>query len=62
VIGANVDSGERRPAQRCAAVPPQGQPDYWDVTYSFRGMEHHVQTTFRPGPTLTVNDQGEPRL
>jgi hypothetical protein len=62
VIGANVDSGERRPVQRCAAVPAQGAPDYWDVTYNFRGVEHHVQTTFAPGPTITVNDQGEPRL
>jgi hypothetical protein len=63
VIGANVDAGsDRRPVQRCASTPPQGNPDYWDVTYNFRGMEHHVQMTAPPGPTVTVNDQGEPRL
>lgn len=64
VVGANVgrETVVSRPTQRCAAVPPQGRPDYWDVSYQFRGVEHHVQTTFPPGPTLTVNDEGEPRI
>jgi uncharacterized protein YcfJ len=61
VIGANVDR-ERGPVQRCASVPPQGAPEYWDVTYEFRGTAHRVQTTSAPGPTVTVNDSGEPRL
>ena len=63
VVGANVDR-ERAgaPVQRCTSAPPQGNPDYWDVTYQFRGVEHRVQTTFQPGPTITVNDDGEPRL
>ena len=38
-----------------------GRPDYWDVTYNFRGQEHRVQMTAAPGPTVTVNRQGEPR-
>jgi len=49
-----------RDVQRCADV--QGQkPDHWDVTYTFRGQEHHMQTAFAPGPTITVNGKGEPR-
>ena len=61
VIGAQADR-DRTPVQRCTAVPPQGAPEYWDVTYVFRGIEHRVQTTFPPGPTITVNEAGEPRL
>ena len=47
--------------QRCATVPASAKPDYWDVTYTFRGLEHRVQVTSLPGPTITVNRQGEPR-
>lgn len=36
--------------QRCTAVPPQGRPDYWDVTYDFRGLQHHLQALSPPGP------------
>jgi len=49
-----------RDVQRCADQPAQG-PAYWDVTYFFRGQEHHVQMTAPPGNTVTVNRQGEPR-
>lgn len=61
VIGANIGS-DKEPVQRCTGAPPQGNPDYWDVTYEFRGVTHRAQLTSRPGPTLTVNAQGEPRL
>lgn len=47
--------------QRCESQPSQAQPQYWDVTYTFQGLEHHVQMTTSPGPTVTVNAQGEPR-
>jgi uncharacterized protein YcfJ len=64
-IGANVGRGtqqvQTRDVQRCAATTSQGRPDYWDVTYNFRGTEHRMQTTAPPGPTVTVNKQGEPR-
>jgi uncharacterized protein YcfJ len=66
-IGANIardrDSPQRvsRDVQRCASVPSQAHPDYWDVTYTFRGIEHRVQLTAPPGPTVTVNRLGEPR-
>ena len=46
--------------QRCTTVP-SAKPDYWDVTYTFRNVEHRVQMTYQPGATITVNDQGEPR-
>lgn len=66
-IGANVgrDGGQTtsvQNVQRCAAAPAQDHPDYWDVTYQFRGVEHHMQTTSPPGPTVTVNENGEPRV
>ena len=62
-IGANVgrDSGYSQDVQRCANVQGQGRPDHWDVTYNFRGQDHRVQMTSAPGPTITVNAQGEPR-
>lgn len=47
--------------QRCVTLPPQGRPDYWDVSYEFRGVRHHLQAKTLPGPTVTVNEQGEPR-
>jgi uncharacterized protein YcfJ len=63
VIGANVGGQTTAaPVQRCTTVPAHGRPDYWEVTYVFNGVEHRAQTTFQPGPTITVNDQGEPKL
>ena len=47
--------------QRCTTTTSQAQPDYWDVTYNFRGQEHRIQTTTPPGKTVTVNEHGEPR-
>ncbi len=64
-IGANVGGGGQQEAtqdvQRCETVPSQAKPEFWDVTYNFRGQEHRVQMTTPPGRTLTVNAQGEPR-
>ena len=64
-IGANVGRDERpaelRDVQRCSSVPGQARPDYWDVSYDFRGTEHHVQMATPPGPSITVNERGEPR-
>lgn len=47
--------------QRCVNEPSQARPAYWDVSYTFRGQGHRVQMTSAPGPTITVNAQGEPR-
>jgi uncharacterized protein YcfJ len=47
--------------QRCSTLPGQVRADLWDVSYNFRGVEHRLQMTTPPGPTLTVNRRGEPR-
>lgn len=65
-IGSQVgQSSQRGPVtqdvQRCSPSGGRDQVDYWDVTYEFRGVIHHVQLTERPGPSVTVNAQGEPR-
>ncbi|MBU1353703.1 MAG: glycine zipper 2TM domain-containing protein [Gammaproteobacteria bacterium] len=63
VLGARA--GNNGPAtqdvQRCQQVPSQAQADYWDVTYMFKGEEHHIQMATPPGRTITVNARGEPR-
>jgi len=67
-IGANVGrdgSGQQtytQDVQRCDRPVGQVRPDYWDVTYEFRGREYHVQMVAPPGPTVTVNSEGEPRV
>ena len=67
VVGGNIgrfgggQQAQTQDVQRCASVPSQTQPDYWDVTYNFRGQEHRMQMTAPPGPTVIVNDRGEPR-
>ena len=66
-VGANIGRGgsgqqvATQDVQRCDRVPSQARPDYWDVTYSFRGQDYRMQMTRPPGSTVTVNDQGEPR-
>jgi uncharacterized protein YcfJ len=63
-VGANVGRGQQtqtKDVQRCENVASQARPDHWDVTYDFRGQEHRMQVTSPPGPTITVNDRGEPR-
>jgi uncharacterized protein YcfJ len=61
-IGANAGGGGYgQNVQRCANVPSSGAPDYWDVTYTFKGVQHRVQMSNPPGDTVTVNGNGEPR-
>ncbi len=47
--------------QHCSGQYGGNAPQYWDVIYTFRGQEYRMQTTYPPGPTVTVNSQGEPR-
>jgi len=63
VVGANVgrDGGTQQDVQRCTSVPSQARTDYWDVSYTFRGQDYRMQMSTPPGPTVTVNAQGEPR-
>jgi uncharacterized protein YcfJ len=64
-VGANVGRGGGaaydQDVQRCENVSSGARPDYWDVTYEFRGLEHRVQLSAPPGPTIAVNGDGEPR-
>lgn len=68
VVGNNVAGGGTnvgpvtRDVQRCETTQ-NVTPAYWDVTYNYRGMEHHVQMSAPPaGNTVPVNGNGEPRL
>ena len=66
-IGANVGRGGggggvyTQDVQRCASVPGSARPEFWEVTYNFRGIEHRAQMSTPPGPTIAVNGNGEPR-
>ena len=60
-VGRNNAQTTSQDVQRCTSQPSQAQPAYWDVTYSFRGLEHRIQMTTQPGATISVNEQGEPR-
>jgi uncharacterized protein YcfJ len=63
-VGANVGRGGTQvygqDVQRCANVSRNERPDYWEVTYKLRGIEHCAQLTAPPGPTIAVNSNGEP--
>jgi uncharacterized protein YcfJ len=64
-VGSQVGNGGpgyTRDVRRCDNVPTSGRPDYWDVTYVFKGQEHHMQTANPPGRTVLVNGRGEPRV
>lgn len=64
VVGSNVgrNNTQTQDVQRCSAVSDNSAPEYWDVGYSFRGVQHQVQMTSPPGRTILVNGDGEPRL
>jgi len=63
-VGSQVgrhDSNEYgRDVRRCETVSG-GTPAYWDVTYDYRGTPHRMQMSSAPGPTVSVNQAGEPR-
>ncbi len=64
VIGArsgnNGNEDSTRDVRRCATTP-NATPAYWDVSYTFRGVQHQVQMASAPGKTINVNRDGEPR-
>jgi uncharacterized protein YcfJ len=63
-IGSNVAGRGNtygQDVQRCQTYANSGPPDYWDVTYSFRGVSHRMQMSSPPGATVTVNGNGDPR-
>jgi hypothetical protein len=62
LIGSQAGGGTSygtQDVQKCREV--RGRPQYWDVTYRFRGQDRTVQMTRPPGSTITVNREGEPR-
>lgn len=64
LLGANIGRGGGSTTQdvkRCDTAQRDGRPDYWDVSYVFRGVQHRVQMQSPPAQTITVNAQGEPR-
>lgn len=64
-IGSNVGrdgNAYGQDVQRCAEVGNYDRPDYWDVSYEFRGAQHRVQMSSPPGATILVNRDGEPRV
>ena len=73
VVGNNVAGGASmggtgtrvgpigRDVQKCETTQ-NTTPAYWDVTYNYRGVDHHVQMSAPPtGSTIAVNGNGEPR-
>ena len=65
LIGGNAGRGDGavtydKDVQRCKTVASD-KPEYWDVTYNYRGVEHHIQMSAPPGKTVAVNSRGEPR-
>ena len=58
---SNGSPANTQDIRRCETVPNQAVPRFWDVGYTFRGQAYQVQMTTRPGSTVTVNGQGEPR-
>ena len=65
VIGNNVanqNNSYSRDVRRCENVS-NPRPEYWDVTYNYRGVQHRVQMSTPPGNTIAVNSKtGEPRM
>jgi uncharacterized protein YcfJ len=66
-IGAQVGAANSpgvvttRDIQHCRTTS-NSAVDFWDVTYMYGGVEHHVQMTTPPnGATILVNERGEPR-
>lgn len=67
-VGGNIGRNRQgetvvtRDVERCASSPRSQASAYWDVSYVFRGQQHHVQLVTPPGATLLVNASGEPRV
>jgi uncharacterized protein YcfJ len=59
-LGKNNGSAPDSQVRRCETTAST-TPEYWDVTYQFRGVEHRLQMTQHPGSTIEVNARGEPR-
>jgi uncharacterized protein YcfJ len=67
MVGSNVGRGSGAggaPAadiRKCETVASSAPPQFWDVTYNFRGTDHKLQMKTAPGTTIVVNENGDPR-
>jgi uncharacterized protein YcfJ len=63
-LGSHVGRGgvdvTTQDVRRCESAV-SGPPRYWEVTYAFGGLTHHLQMSAPPGRTILVNQFGEPR-
>jgi uncharacterized protein YcfJ len=60
-LGSSIgDGGYGGEVQRCRTVGNYDHPDYWDVTYSFRGVQHRIQMSSPPPATIAVYGDGRP--
>lgn len=62
-IGANVGrdgNASSRDVRRCETVQ-NGEPEYWEVTYEFRRVDHQIRMSAPPGRSIYVNRDGVPR-
>ncbi len=62
-LGSNLGNGgtSGRDVRHCESTAST-TPQYWDVVYVFRGVEHQVQLASAPGATIPVNRDGLPRM
>jgi len=60
-LGSTIGNGGGD-VQRCRTVGNYDHPDYWDVTYSFRGERHRIQMSSPPPSTIAVYANGEPAV
>lgn len=61
-LGSSIGGGSSGDVEHCRTVGRYDHPDYWDVTYSFRGEPHRVQMSSPPGSTITVDADGNPAV
>lgn len=65
VVGSNVNRGNNnnyaQDVRRCENVAST-TPQYWDVTYEYRGTQHRTQLASAPGDYIPVNKDGLPRM
>src|SRR5262249_14762983 len=64
-VGSNVNRGsstQTQDVQRCEPGPRAAKNDYWGGTHNLPGVDPRAQRAYAPGPTITVNEAGEPRM
>lgn len=47
-----------RDLRRCDSLPSQVRPEYWEITYVFRGHEYRAHLSSQPGHSVSVDERG----